>query len=353
MQSKLDNFFKKTSASSRKKYFVYDSEQRTAYYTSDILGDDYVYLTSKCKGPSSIDLYYKKKSLVSISVSREPFDSFLKNEILKECHHYLDKVPLLKSNLQKAIRRSQKDIAIKTMFYLLAIDKSAFFRRLPIIMIEDVALFDSMNILVWFMISSDTSYLLTLDDVSILINIVSNLCDCLLSLSCLGSAEALQASSAGPHDYDLMREIKEADYKDIEKNYPHLLGLYYRRLYGGMSGDMKLIDSAIEYYSVHPEEIQKTNYLDYDVNSILKKDVSELIILESIDFHCYPEILTRLNKEFPFITKDTIREMIWFAESAPNIRKSKSLEKSRIYTELKIWKQIKKELDEIRKSIMI
>lgn len=348
MQSKLDNFFKKTSAPKRKKYFVYDNEQKIAYFTSELLSEDYVYLSSHCKGLSSIDLYYKPN--LSISACREPFDFSI---ILKECEFYKDKVPLLKSNLQKAIRRSQKDIAIKTMLYLLAIDKTALFRRLPIIMIEDVALFDSMNILVWFMIAlpkaepvcfskqklSSENYILTNNDVSILINIVSNLCDCLLF-----------------YDYDLMRDIKEPDYKDIEKNNPHLLGLYYRRLYGGMSGDIKLLDSAIEYYSVHPEEIRKTNFVDYgltnDLISVLKTDISEIIILESIDFHCYPEILTRLNKEFHFISKEQIKEMIWFAESAINIRKSKTIEKSRIYTELKVWKQIKKELDDFRKTII-
>ena len=48
------------------------------------------------------------------------------------------KTPLLKSHLQKAIRRKNTNLAIKTLYSLMQSDKTATLRRIPIIAIEDV-----------------------------------------------------------------------------------------------------------------------------------------------------------------------------------------------------------------------
>jgi hypothetical protein len=335
MQTKLDSYFKKISGTKRKKNFVYDSINKTAYFTNEVLDStlekqrgDYIFLESKCKGNSSIDLYYKR--VESSVFSLDGLD------ISRDLENYKNKVPLLKSNLQKAIRRGLKDVAIKTTVLLLTIDKNSLFRRLPIIMIEDVTMFDSMNILVWWMMAGD-SYVFNNIDFEILINIVSNLCQCMLF-----------------YDYDLLFRPNIIDYKEIDSTYCQSLCIYYRKLYGGMSGDMKLLDNAIDYFSKNNEMIQKTVYNDlekFDLNANCK--LIKFIIQEAIDFHCYPIILTKINSRFPHISTEQLREIIWHAESAINIRKPNTFEKSKEYTNRTIWKEIKQKLDEIRGEISL
>lgn len=322
MQSKLDNFFKKVSGPKRKKYFVYDSEK--AYYTDEILDpDSFVYLETKCKGISSVDLYYKKVESDIYITQKNVFNNQNK-----------EYVPLLKSNLQKAIRRGMKEIALKTTLTLLMIDKTSLFRRLPIIMIEDVTLFDSMDILVWFMMSSSTLYKFTVKDVNLLLTIVENLCDCMTF-----------------YDYKDTDNINgiDIDYKEIEKDYPHCLSLYYRKLYGGMDGDIQLIKKAIYDYSKNKKEIKNIDIRNIrNIRNIDIRDIRDIIIPEAIDFHCYPIILTKLSEKNG-ISKEKVKEFIWFSESAINIRKNDTIEKSKEY----IYNNLKKDLDLFRDSIFM
>ena len=67
-------------------------------------------------------------------------------------------VPMMKSLLQKAIRRGEKEISIKAANHLIRMDLPAFLRRLPIIIVEDVELFREFNIVVWLMVIQSKSY---------------------------------------------------------------------------------------------------------------------------------------------------------------------------------------------------
>jgi hypothetical protein len=266
-----------------------------------------------------------------------PIDLLEHPSLIREASYFSDKVPLLKSNLQKAIRRGNKKIAIYTTILLLKLDSNALFRRLPIIMIEDVTLFDSIDILMWWSMSNayaTDSYKFSSKDFCILINIVSNLCDC---LEC--------------YDYENESSDITIDYNKIQKEYPHCLGLYYRKLYGGMKGDMRMLDRAIEYFSRNILEHKRTTYVSLSEFIINPEEHLE-IIPEAIDFHCYPQILNELNREFPFLKEEQIQEMIWFSESAINIRKPKTIEKSNIYREIKAWNQLKKQLDILRNLLV-
>jgi hypothetical protein len=344
MQSKLDSFFKKNRfESNRKKYFIYDPENTIAFF-SNIIDPKDIFLSSRCKGPSSVDLYLRPKTNSKSKPLDNSIDLFELEHpsLIRELSYFTDKVPLLKSNLQKAIRRGNKKIAIYTTILLLKLDSNALFRRLPIIMIEDVTLFDSMDILMWWCIASasttattSNSYKFSSNDFYILINIVSNLCDCLEFFN---------------YDPDIQTE-STINYNEIQKDYSHTLGLYYRKLYGGMKGDMRMLDTAIEYFSRNPLELKRTTYISLSEFKIDPEEHLE-IIPEAIDFHCYPQILKELNKEFPYLTEEQIREMIWFSESAINIRKPTTIEKSNIYREIKAWNQVKKELDILRSLLV-
>jgi hypothetical protein len=97
--------------------------------------DNDILLTTKL----NIKLYYR---------SPKKIKSFLVPKIETKYN-----VPLLKSNLQKAIRRCQTQIAINSALAIIQKVPIELLRRLPIIYIEDVCLMDSYSIPVWLMMA--------------------------------------------------------------------------------------------------------------------------------------------------------------------------------------------------------
>jgi hypothetical protein len=244
-------------------------------------------------------------------------------------------VPLLKSNLQKAVRRCNVIAALSSTIILLEKDSIAFLRRLPILFVEDVCLLDSLPIVIWLMMA-DSEYKLTNKDKCILLHIVQNLCSQL-------------------HYYDDCEECKiKYEPRDLQDQ-PHcneLLSIYYRTLYGGMKCDIQLLESALHYYFENPGEIRKTNFttaLDLLPNKLI-------LIPESIDFHPFPFIIKAIQEQIleqEQVSESDIKRYIWFAESAINFRKMLTQMESSKYTNTILWLVIKPELNKIRRNIIV
>ena len=80
-------------------------------------------------------------------------------------------IPLVKSNLQKAIRRCDSQIAFQSTLVLLQCAPMELLRRLPIIYIEDVCLMDSYPIIIWLMMADRDYGTLKNRDIDIILNI--------------------------------------------------------------------------------------------------------------------------------------------------------------------------------------
>jgi hypothetical protein len=313
-QRKLDSFFKITINHNErnKKCFIYEPENYKAFFTTKPLNSD-TFIANK----SGVKLYYRyhKPKEIPIPILNVNFP-----------------IPLLKSNLQKAIRRCDNDIAIQSSLAILQTKPMELLRRLPIIYIEDVCLLDSYPIVIWLMMA-DKDYTLCKTDIDILLNIVNSLCNC--------------------KEYFDYREKKENppyfSHESLQEyeNHSELLSIYYRSEYGGMKGDMKMLKTSIEYYIENPSKIKKTIYdsIVYD-----KIDTNLEILVEAIDFHPYPHMLTILSR-MTEINKDLIKEFIWFTESGYNIRKPFTIESSKLYEERREWRKIQICLDDLREEL--
>lgn len=314
-QRKLDSFFKITINHNErnKKCFIYEPENYKAFFTTKPLNSD-TFIANK----SGVKLYYRyqRPKEIPIPIINVNFP-----------------IPLLKSNLQKAIRRCDNDIAIQSSLAILQTKPMELLRRLPIIYIEDVCLLDSYPIVTWLMMA-DKDYTLCKTDIDILLNIVNSLCNC--------------------KEYFDYREKKENppyfSHESLQEyeNHDELLSIYYRSEYGGMKGDMKMLKTAIEYYIENPSKITKTIYdsIVYD-----KIDTNLEILIEAIDFHPYPHMLTILSR-MTEINKDLIKEFIWFTESGYNIRKPFTIESSKQYEERREWRKIQRCLDNVREELI-
>lgn len=322
-QQKLNKYFTISSQYSTtiKKCFIYDPENFRAFFDYKPNEND-IYLNSKCK--NKVKLFY-----------RPPPNNFLnsfKNDLTIPIISNVYSIPLLKSNLQKAIRRGDNNVAIETTIALLNLNSLEFFRRLAIIFIEDVCLFDSYSIIIWFMMTED-DYKINNFDFYIIINIIINLCNC--------NEYYEQSHESFEESIEINNEIFQ--YSDS------LLSLYYRYLYGGMAGDMNMLLNAIYYYDKNNQKIKITNYENIlTINEKIKILSNEVrIILASIDFHCFPKMLVILSK-LTRLNKEMIKKIIWDVSSGVNYRKIFTIKKSEMQKTTYEWQLIQQHIEDVR-----
>jgi len=323
MQRKLDSFFQITTkySDSCKKCFIYDPDLKQARFQYKPETSDQ-FVTTKC----NIRLFYR------------PTKECIKQSTCENINTVLT-IPLLKSNLQKAVRRGNINAALTTATALLEKDCIEFLRRLPIIFIEDVCLFDSFPIIVWLMMA-DRDYKLTNIDKNIILSIVCQLC---ITQSYF-DYERIEWSS----------EFSKISVKDIQHS-DELLAMYYLSLNGGMSCDIRLLQTAIHYYRVNLDKIIRT---DFHSMYMTKPNIEVELLVEAIDFHPFPHILQNIinklekQEQIRNVTIEDIKTCIWFSESAINVRKPTTQTMSEKYKHTDLWTNIKPELNNLRRKIL-
>ena len=146
-------------------------------------------------------------------------------------NHLYTKPQYLLSHLQKAVRRMECMKSIKTAKHLLDLDPQLFLRRLPIIMMEDVQLHPSISIVIWLMIAVSKKYTLKQPQIKWL----------------LGVVYSISNDESPVTDYSKIEGFQEWDMDSISKSTNTLLySLRFRQNYGGMKGDIQMIEDYIQ-----------------------------------------------------------------------------------------------------------
>lgn len=244
---------------------------------------------------------HKRLTLVSAQVSR-PYT------LPKPPHFY--SLPVLKSNLQKAVRRGAKDAAVATTFQILCqgIDaQTELLRRLPIILLEDTLLHPViLPRWIWWMLAHSRGYRLSEADIQQLLADVAFVAD----------------SENSPFRDHLSKEAVELR---ICADSPHLCSLFsiwIRSEWGGMTGDMAWLRNLCSQWSQRSEA---------DWNRLPQGRVppwpdswppfqSEHALPEGVDFHCCTAIRTDLATLYKVHERD-IQEAIWWHRSECNVRR--------------------------------
>lgn len=160
---------------------------------------------------------------------------------------------LLKSHLQKCIRRGFTKKALETSCFLIKYDLNAFIRRLPIIMMEDVKVHISFIPLVWLTAAISKGFRVTEIVKSWLLGVVKYLCE--------EQNEYYYHQNVSSYTEDQTLSTKQL-LKETEKFEPTtrdlLISLLFRKSYGGMKGDMEMI-AAYERVFVKLGPLSKNN----------------------------------------------------------------------------------------------
>jgi len=228
------------------------------------------------------------------------------------------KKSFLVSHLQKSIRKMKHNKAIKTAKHLIDLDISSLLRRLPIIMFEDVVPHESLPIIIWLMIAVTKGFHIKNVMVQWLLGVVYFLSSC--------------------KDHDKVHKNNTVNLDIIQDNI-YLKSLLIRISYGGMKGDMKMLNYFIHFWREKMNNNEKINnskiqYINHKLDPLLIQEWD----LCANDFHCNPNLIKDVNTQYNLYSNDYIKKLIWEYSS----RKNKRIHYKISEEEYKDWLIIKK-----------
>jgi hypothetical protein len=258
--------------------------------------------------------------------------------------HY--NISLLKSALQKCIRRGLAKSAVRIAYQLLFQDKNTFFRRFGVIMMEDCILQITYPKIIWWMMAVSKDWRISQDNLKEVLTIVYQ-------------------TALHPLKEPIMFDEKSLEHPLTGDNLSKTLSLsiLFRANYGGMKGDVKFLKHFSTKWSDRFSSNERSYWIkivneiphvdDFDPITLIEVDLlSEDKILEAIDFHCFSNIPRRIRYIFPFYSEEDIKLSIWKMRSSISKKKLLNNETVDEGSEYKlIYSDIKLLLEEICQEI--
>jgi hypothetical protein len=240
--------------------------------------------------------------------------------------------PLLKSALQKAIRRKLTEAAISIAYQFLRQEPVEFLRRLPIYMLEDTYLQPRALVrCVWLMCAVYKGWRLTEADIRFLLGVVQVLCtldykEHLCRDPCPALEDALRPLKESLSPLGALHEVGSKVGTSIRAGALEAgaVATWVRSEFGGLKGDMAFLRNlasvwlqrAAEGWEV--EEAGEVGWLGPF------PDGSGLYLLEGVDFHCYPKLRRTLVgmgwAEGETLREEEFRRLMWVGQSGVNRR---------------------------------
>ena len=223
--------------------------------------------------------------------------------------------PLLKSNLQKQVRR--QDIrAVETCRIMLEMNDFETLRRLCIIAAEDVQITTETSVIAWLMAATSKDYLLSDHDKNFILGYVTNLVYCI-------SYTAFEGGDHTERDFSL-ENIIESSF--LQKGV--LAGIYLRSCYGGLVGDIPMYINAC--YSAYQHGLRSF----YEI----RVPETELDFHPAaVDFHIYPKLCDLISSDTG-LDSEIIKRVIWTCSSGINTRKNTPISED----DYQVWMVIEK-----------
>lgn len=212
---------------------------------------------------------------------------------------------------------------------MIKLDINEFLRRISIIIIEDVILHDSYSTLVWLMVATSTTktkFKPTKFIINWLLGLVNTLC------------------VINDYDDNIGYDSNKYDIT-LFKDYDILLSLQFRKSYGGMDGDIAMLNSASKIWLDRLQQNKLYNNSPIEpidcckIKNLTSKDWKvEGDNIAGIDFHCAPYIISNIcNKISNKYDDKQIKKVIWNCSSGVNNRKKDNISSN----DLIIWNDIK------------
>jgi hypothetical protein len=316
------------------KYFHYDGNHiqflierpKKYYYIGSIKWKDY---------DTTLNICCTKKIYNKANKNNQTFMEFVN---FANNNFNTSQIPILKSNLQKCIRRSLVEEAKSSALTILCLKPSELLRRLPIIVLEDVMLNSNFLFLVWLMCAESKGFPINDEYMKKIIIVVEHL------------ASFENRDLCYKKENINIRKLDLTKISDYEKDI--LWSIQLRKSYGGMKGDMKMLNYFTQnWYDRFKNgyELSGSNY-DIDINNLRLIRYND-IQLAAIDFHC-TNIITFITNKYPKYDKEKIKKAIWFHRSCYNNKNINKGNENLSKDYEKIWNNIHRYVDFSSKIIL-
>lgn len=178
------------------------------------------------KSPRSVKLrniggdVWKGFPSVEITLSSDIASSLCKSNSADDDTGLLNE-QLLQSAMQKSVRRSEPEMAVRAAYTLARQNSTKFLRRLVVILVEDAYLHQHVQCVVWLMIATSLGYCWNDEQLK----------KCLALIQWMAKQSKIE---------DLTMETEFANWLPLQAD-GSVLALALRISYGGMRGDMSLL----------------------------------------------------------------------------------------------------------------
>lgn len=282
--------------STEERRFCYTGKGIPTFFANDVSKFNW---SSKIKVRSES----KKNEHVYIYGNQDENPYTCKSQICKEG------LPVVKSNLQKCVRRKLISQAIRSAFAMWTFDPNEVLRRLPAIMIEDSLIYpEGLLKLVWWMMAVSKGYRMSKNEVEMMLGIVVTLCES-------NKYDVAHSSMQGKDvDWSCFSTDRQELYWAIEM----------RKMYGGMAVDLHMYayHQGLWYDRLKDDKwwelINNQDENTVELDSVGKIKISD-IIDEAIDYHCFPWIVRKLEEKYN-LSEKRIKIAIWMCRSRINVR---------------------------------
>lgn len=288
-------------------------------------GEEYLYSLCKNNFPQEFKITWQCKVLIkdknTFNIRSSNYiivgttENIQENEFydFKKLNNYF--VELLKSNLQKCIRRGLSESAVRTAFLLINNDLTSFLRRIINIIAEDSIIHPKLINIIWLYIAHTKGYKITVEQVNELLEIVYQVCECKYHDLIITNPKFAKIQNC-ENDF-IIDTINDFGIK-VDKC---CFALLLRSIYGGMKNDMIFLRSLSKIWK---ERIEK-NVDDWCflMNQVWKNEKMPIFDLKfsendkylfSVDQHCYGNsFCIKISNKY---TLEEIKEAIWYWRSS-------------------------------------
>lgn len=245
-----------------------------------------------------------------------------KKFIVKKDNENVINLSLLKSQLQKCVRRELLDLSIKTCVSMISLEKDdeqyglyELLRRMTIIMIEDVFLSQSFTVLVWYLCALSKGMYMNNKAIKNILTV------------CYGMISHRVRDNAWENivlteNICLPKLLTKKGFDGMENI---LWCLQFRKSYGGMHGDLILLDKLTYlWYNRCAKNDFLCGYLKLKSRAFVGDEImiplkKNEIIIEAIDFHC-SNIISQVKEISASYDSDFLQKLMWDYQSSYNSR---------------------------------
>uniref|UniRef100_A0A6C0E904 Uncharacterized protein n=1 Tax=viral metagenome TaxID=1070528 RepID=A0A6C0E904_9ZZZZ len=232
------------------------------------------------------------------------------------------KISLLLSNLQIAIRRQNLNCAIEIATQLYNIDQLGLLQKLSIISLDDVILLEDYPYLLFIITVYPT--------IKVELDMVLRIVECLVKSNRRDYLPDDDSFVVQNINLDFLIEIEKKNLNDLEISL--IYSLYLRASYGGLDNDIYML---IGYCHLWKDRFMGQNRDIWD-NHLLKTPTTldskiaiegetVSIIQDSVNFYICPNMLKDINININArcgckINEDKLKKIIWYCSSGVNTR---------------------------------